>query len=105
MNAEQVIWQLVKLFASHEDPTLKTKVAKLTQILVDYQPEFHRELSTKKKALEHAIQGEINYFRSIEDTFPLQIKTHSNCLQLTTVSTTTIIRKWITRIVLMGNDW
>ncbi|EFA09543.2 uncharacterized protein LOC656542 [Tribolium castaneum] len=57
VNAEQVLWQLVKLFASHEDPTLKTKVARLTQILVDYQPEFYRILATKKKALEHAIQG------------------------------------------------
>ena len=64
MNAEQVVWQLVKLFASHEDPTLKTKVARLTRILVDYQPDFHRMLSTRKKALEHAIQGNFLCFRN-----------------------------------------
>lgn len=57
MNAEQVVWQLVRLFASHEDPTLKTKVARLAKVLLEYQPDFHRILSERKKALEQAIQG------------------------------------------------
>jgi hypothetical protein len=57
VNAEQVVWQLVRLFAAHDDPTLKTKVTRLTRTLMDYQPDFHRMLSARKKALEHAIQG------------------------------------------------
>lgn len=58
MNGEQVVWHLVRLFASHEDPTLKTKVARLAKSLLDYQPEFQRILANRKKALEQAIQGE-----------------------------------------------
>ncbi|XP_019865235.2 uncharacterized protein LOC109594456 [Aethina tumida] len=57
LNAEQVVWQLVRLFASHDDPTLKTKVARLAKTLVDYQPEMQRMLSNRKKALEQAVQG------------------------------------------------
>lgn len=64
MNAEQVLWQLVKLFASYEDPTLKTKVARLTKILLDYQPDFYRALTTRKKALEHAVQGIFTFEKS-----------------------------------------
>lgn len=60
MNAEQVLWQLVKLFAAHEDPTLKTKVGRLAKTLVEYQPEFHSLLCTRKKALEQAVQGKHN---------------------------------------------
>lgn len=57
MNAEQVLWQLVKLFAAHEDPTLKTKVGRLVKTLVEYQPEFHGLVCTRKKELEQAVQG------------------------------------------------
>lgn len=57
MNAEQVVWQLVKLFAAHDDPTLKTKVGRLAKSLLEYQPDFHGLLSGRKKALEQAVQG------------------------------------------------
>ncbi|CAH0555309.1 unnamed protein product [Brassicogethes aeneus] len=57
VNSEQVVWQLVKLFATHDDPTLKTKVARLAKSLLGYQPDIQRILSTRKKALEQAIQG------------------------------------------------
>ncbi|XP_056637011.1 uncharacterized protein LOC130445426 [Diorhabda sublineata] len=57
INADQVIWQLVRLLASHDDPTLKTKVAKLAKALLEYQPNFHMEILSRKKALEQALQG------------------------------------------------
>ncbi|XP_017779345.1 PREDICTED: uncharacterized protein LOC108564744 [Nicrophorus vespilloides] len=57
LNAEPVIWQLVKLFACHEDPTLKTKVGRLARALVEYQPDFHALLLQRRKALEQAVQG------------------------------------------------
>ncbi|KAJ8917874.1 hypothetical protein NQ315_010787 [Exocentrus adspersus] len=57
INAEQVVWQLVRLFASHDDPTLKTKVGRLAKTLSEYQPDFKRMVSAKKKALEQAVQG------------------------------------------------
>lgn len=57
MNAEQVVWHLVKLFAAHDDPTLKTKVGRLARTLLEYQPDFHGLLSERKKALEQAVQG------------------------------------------------
>lgn len=52
-----MLWQLVRLFAAHEDPTLKTKLGRLAKILVEYQPDFHRLLNTRRKALDRAIQG------------------------------------------------
>ncbi|CAG9862362.1 unnamed protein product [Phyllotreta striolata] len=57
INAEQVVWQLVKLLASHDDPTLKTKISKLSKALLAYQPDFQTKISSRKKALEQAIQG------------------------------------------------
>lgn len=60
VNAEQVVWQLVKLFAAHDDPTLKTKVGRLAKTLAEYQPNFHNMLATRKKALEQAVQGKLN---------------------------------------------
>lgn len=54
---DQVVWQLVRLFASHDDPSLKTKVARLTKAIVDYQPDLQNEVTAKKKALEQAVQG------------------------------------------------
>ncbi|VEN53299.1 unnamed protein product [Callosobruchus maculatus] len=57
VNAEQVVWQLVRLLASHDDPTLKTKVARLAKALLEYQPDLHRQISNKKKALEQAVEG------------------------------------------------
>lgn len=57
LSAEPVLWQLVRLFATHEDPTLKTKVGRLVRSLVEYQPDFHRLLTTRRNALEKAIQG------------------------------------------------
>lgn len=52
----------MRLFASHDDPSLKTKVARLAKALVDYQPEIQNEVAAKKKALEQAVQGELNIF-------------------------------------------
>ncbi|CAG9819262.1 unnamed protein product [Phaedon cochleariae] len=57
LDAEQVVWQLVKLLASHDDPTLKTKVARLARALLEYHPEFQALISTRKKDLEQAVQG------------------------------------------------
>ncbi|XP_044753467.1 uncharacterized protein LOC123312938 [Coccinella septempunctata] len=57
INAEQVVWQLVRLFASLDDPTLKTKVFRLAKALFDYQPDFHRLLTQRRKSLDQAIQG------------------------------------------------
>ncbi|XP_023029011.1 uncharacterized protein [Leptinotarsa decemlineata] len=57
INAELVVWQLVRLLASHDDPTLKTKVARLAKALLDYQPDFQRIISARRKALEQAVQG------------------------------------------------
>lgn len=57
MNAEQVVWQLVKLLAAHDDPSLKTKVGRLAKTLLEYQPDFHGSISERKKALEQAVQG------------------------------------------------
>lgn len=62
VNAEPVLWQLVRLFATSDDPTLKNKVVKLVQALFDFQPEYHRLLSSRKKALEQAVRG--NFFLS-----------------------------------------
>lgn len=59
VNAEQVLWHLVQLFSYHDDPTLKTKVGRLARSLIDYQPDFYRLLSTRRKALDKAIQGKI----------------------------------------------
>lgn len=59
VNAEQVLWQLVRLFTSHDDPTLKTKVNRLAKALIDYQPDFYRLLSSRRKALDRAIQGKL----------------------------------------------
>lgn len=58
LNAEPVVWQLVRLLASHDDPGLKTKVGKLAQVLIEYQPDLRRLLTTRRKAFEQAIQGE-----------------------------------------------
>lgn len=57
ITADPVIWQIVRLLASYEDPTLKSKVAKLSRALVEWQPDFRRQLMSKKKALEQAVQG------------------------------------------------
>lgn len=57
INAEQVVWQLVRLFASLDDPTLKTKVLRLSKALADYQPDFLRQLTQRRKSLDQAIQG------------------------------------------------
>ncbi|KAJ8985983.1 hypothetical protein NQ317_013867 [Molorchus minor] len=57
VNAEQVVWQLVRLFASYDDPTLKTKVARLAKSLFEYQPDLRKAVTSKKKALEQAVQG------------------------------------------------
>ncbi|KAF2879590.1 hypothetical protein ILUMI_26589 [Ignelater luminosus] len=57
LNAEPVVWQLVRLLASHDDPGLKTKVGKLAQVLIEYQPDLRRLLTTRRKAFEQAIQG------------------------------------------------
>lgn len=57
MNVEQVVWQLVKLFAAHDDPTLKTKVGRLAKTLLEYQPSFRELLNGRKKSLEQAVQG------------------------------------------------
>ncbi|CAH1115163.1 unnamed protein product [Psylliodes chrysocephalus] len=57
INAEQVVWQLVKLLASHDDPTLKTKISKLAKALLAYQPNFQTQIASRKKALEQAVQG------------------------------------------------
>ncbi|KAK5645491.1 hypothetical protein RI129_006791 [Pyrocoelia pectoralis] len=57
MNTEPVIWQLVRLLASHEDSGLKAKIRKLAQILGEYQPDIRRLLVTKRKAFEEAVKG------------------------------------------------
>lgn len=58
VNSEQVLWQLVRLFSSsHDDTTLKTKVGRLVKSLIDYQPDFYRLLTTRRKSLDKAIQG------------------------------------------------
>lgn len=59
VNAEPILWQLVKLFATCDDPTLKNKVAKLVQALFEFHPDYHRLLCNRKKALEQAIRGKI----------------------------------------------
>lgn len=61
INADPVIWQLVRLLASYEDPTLKSKIAKLGKTLVQWQPDFRRQLMSKRKALEQAVQGNFFY--------------------------------------------
>lgn len=60
-----MVWQLVRLFASHDDPSLKTKVARLAKALVEYQPEIQNEVTAKKKALEQAVQGKLVVFYTI----------------------------------------
>nr|XP_022918602.1 uncharacterized protein LOC111427609 [Onthophagus taurus] len=57
LNAEPVLWQLVRLFALHEDPGLKSKLGRLAQVLLEFQPEFFRVLSSRRKTLEQAVQG------------------------------------------------
>lgn len=58
INTDLVVWQLVKLFASHEDPTLKTKVARLAKTLLEFQPDVQNQLTARRKSLENAVQGE-----------------------------------------------
>ncbi|GJQ85485.1 hypothetical protein Trydic_g23075 [Trypoxylus dichotomus] len=57
INAEPVLWQLVRLFAICDDPTLKNKVVKLVQALFEFQPDYHRLLCNRKHALEQAVRG------------------------------------------------
>lgn len=61
LNVEPVVWQLVRLLASHDDPGLKTKVGKLAQVLVEFQPDLRRLLISKKKTFEQAIEGNISF--------------------------------------------
>ncbi|KAF5307983.1 hypothetical protein FQR65_LT06551 [Abscondita terminalis] len=57
INAEPVIWQLVRLLSLHEDPGLKTKVRKLAEVVVKFQPNVRTLLVSKKKAFEQAVAG------------------------------------------------
>lgn len=59
LAAEPIVWQLVRLLASYDDPSLKSKIAKLAKTLVEWQPDFRRQLMTKRKALEQAVQGTV----------------------------------------------
>lgn len=59
LAAEPIVWQLVRLLASYDDPSLKSKIAKLAKTLVEWQPDFRRQLMTKRKALEQAVQGRL----------------------------------------------
>lgn len=60
ITADPVVWQLVRLLASYEDPTLKSKIARLAKTLLEWQPDFQRQLTSKKKAFEQAVQGRNN---------------------------------------------
>lgn len=60
ITADPVVWQLVRLLASYEDPTLKSKIARLAKTLLEWQPDFQRQLMSKKKAFEQAVQGRNN---------------------------------------------
>lgn len=57
LAAEPVLWQLVRLLASYDDTSLKSKIAKLARTIFEWQPDFRRQLLSKKKALEQAVQG------------------------------------------------
>ena len=60
VNAEQVLWQMVRLFSTQDDTSLKHKLGKLAQVLLEFEPKIHTTLVIKKKELDRAIEGDYN---------------------------------------------
>lgn len=57
MNAEPVLWTIVKLFGNPHDSGLRQRCAKLVQCIAVWQPELRDQCEARKQALDQAVQG------------------------------------------------
>lgn len=57
ISADPVVWQLVRLFSSHQDSALRQRCGRLVQALAEWQPGLRGELINRRRALDHAVEG------------------------------------------------
>lgn len=57
VNAEPVLWTIVKLFGNPHDSGLRQRCAKLVHCIAVWQPELRQMCEARKAALDQAVQG------------------------------------------------
>lgn len=57
VDAETIIWHIVKLFGNYYEPGLRQKCAKLIQSIALWQPSVKNSLESRRRSLDRVVQG------------------------------------------------